>query len=143
MNNKKQNKLIVLVVLLSVATLIVLIALRNNEITSQTTYSDENTIEITEDTFKDLDLSDIHVGDKIEYHGFLIKDVLSKLNFENAKTVKFNSRDGGGLLVSIDEINNDTVALIFDDKNETYRLIFPDDPFRNRWLKNIISIEVN
>ncbi len=88
----------------------------------------------------------IRMNDGTELEGYLLTDILAyyEIDRDSIESIYLSSLDGSRIIVSYDEIREEDVMLmVVEGLHRTYRLAFPQDPFRNRWLKDIVLIEVN
>src|SRR5690554_2115196 len=96
--------------------------------------------------FDDITFTMIKMNDGTELEGYLLTDILDYygIDRESTESIYFSSLDGSRIIVSYEEIRDeDVMLLVVEGLHRTYRLAFPQDPFRNRWLKDIVLIEVN
>ncbi len=69
-----------------------------------------------------------------------VNDVLGlfEVDKKGLSSITFFANDGGSLKVDSNELDNLYLQAM---ENGTYRLVIPSDQFKQRWLKNIASIE--
>lgn len=136
--------LAVLVVLLSV-----LLQMRQHEvgeIEGLSIIDEEEMYQPEARDFDDITFTMIKMNDGTELEGYLLTDILDYygIDRESTESIYFSSLDGSRIIVSYEEIRDeDVMLLVVEGLHRTYRLAFPQDPFRNRWLKDIVLIEVN
>lgn len=82
-----------------------------------------------------------------EFQGYLVRDILALggIDINSIQNLTFTSGDGVRMMLSKEEIvKRDIILVPQTGRGVTeYRLIIPQDMFRNRWLKNVIIIEVD
>jgi hypothetical protein len=72
---------------------------------------------------------------------FRIESILYKANITNFTTLTFYAANGARIIISRDtEI---LISLELHRNKQSLRLILPNEPFRQRWLKNITRIRVD
>ena len=146
MKNKKDWGIVLLVLLILVTVFIFLFYLQNRgreEVSGLQIIRGDLLIEPVTGDFANMPQTNISMDNGDQFQGYLVSDILRyfELEREEIKAVYFSARDGGRIIVSRDEIEKREVLLAID--NNTFRLIFPQDGFRNRWLKNIIALEID
>jgi len=78
------------------------------------------------------------------FSGYNIFNILSSIDISTSSNSNFTlqSRDGGSLKLTKEE--NETFYLVFqeDTTGQFIRLVIPTDEFSQRWIKYIVTIEI-
>ena len=147
MSVKKQWIAVILVLLIMIIIFGIFFTLREksiDRISGLQIINGEVTISPTSADYENIPLTFITMENRDQYQGYLVIDLIHYFKFEpeEFKDVYFSALDGSRIIVSLEEIETKEVMLAFEDQDNSLRLIFPQDGFRNRWLKNIISLEL-
>ncbi len=81
------------------------------------------------------------------YEGYLLSDIMENISIDidTLSTVTFHARDGVRMIVNASELSSaNTILEVSNTSGGTeYRLIFPYDQFRNRWLKDVAMFKID
>lgn len=98
----------------------------------------------------DFSLIDKHTSvgtGQSKHEGYLITDVFTNLGIDigSLNTVTFHAFDGVRMIFSANELKSAEALLEVRTTagRSEYRIIFPHDQFRNRWLKNISHFDID
>ncbi|MBW6515005.1 MAG: hypothetical protein K0B81_00120 [Candidatus Cloacimonetes bacterium] len=144
-NSKKAWLAILLVLIILSAVLLSLIYIRYHDLEHinglQIIWGDL-TIHPSHNDLENIPLTTIKMDNRAEFYGYLVKDLINyySIKWADISVVYFTARDGSRIVVSKDEIESRDVLLALDYSE--FRLVFPQDSFPNRWLKNIILVEL-
>jgi hypothetical protein len=148
MKTKRQIGVIAIIVVFLVILLSILLLVRQKEMSLseglQITAGGEDYF-LTGSDFSDIRMSSLPATGTEELRGYLITDIMETLALSIPEGVNyyFSTRDGNRLVISEEEIREKQAALMPESKdNNRFRLVLPHDPFRNRWLKDIVRIEI-
>lgn len=137
----------VFILLLLIISLLVMIQLRDNETALNQEINKEGVFLLNSLELETLELDLISGHNGVEFLGYTLDNILNKLDIveDTVNTITFTSHDGRSIMVSHSEIIQHQVALIPNKgrKPVEYRLIFPNDNFRNRWIKNIYYFKID
>lgn len=148
MNNRKQWYLIVLIVFSLAIILTVLLHLQERariETEDLHIIRGDDLIVLSAEYLEAVPAAGIEISDREILQGYYVSDLLSYASIpeDEYNMVYFTARDGSRLVVSREEIVEHRVSLIpQDNRTETFRLVFPEDAYRNRWLKDIVFMEI-
>ncbi|HCX73935.1 MAG TPA: hypothetical protein DHM37_09475 [Candidatus Cloacimonas sp.] len=83
-------------------------------------------------------------ADNQKFQAISIDEVLKyfSLHPKDIRTITFVSADGGALNLKSEEIHKAFLALQREGKQQYFRLIIPEDEFRQRWLKRVVELQV-
>jgi len=140
---------VLVVLLILVAVLFVLVQFRDKGMDR----TQEFGIIFNEGTYflKDYDLTSVELidflppGDTDTMSGYTLPSLaeLCGLEWETVQEVYLSSDDGSKIKLSLIEATQGEVLLVpFKENPLRFRVVFPLDEFRNRWLKNIYLMEL-
>ena len=91
-----------------------------------------------------IEMQEIKTKSENKYSAVSIQKILESFEIHEKKFIRiaFISGDGAGISFKKDEIPKLFLVQQKEKKQKKYRLIVPDDEFKQRWLKNIKYIEL-
>ncbi len=99
------------------------------------------TINLTASLMDNLQMETVMIGNDKTVDAMRVRGVLDiyHVDVSTLKGLDFISNDGMNMEIGIEELPDLFLAPYEDD---TFRLIIPTDEFHQRWLKNIVKIEL-
>lgn len=89
-------------------------------------------VEMSKETFKVKKTADPFVS---------FKQLVEFTKADKAKTVTIKSIEGMSLVLKAKEFEKAGLIIVSDTKKHYFRAVVKDSAFRNRWIKNVVSIE--
>lgn len=148
MNSKKQAWIIGFVVLGLVFFMGILLLLRQEKmILDEGLRVSTGTEEfvLTAEDFGNIRISRLQTVNNEEIEAYLITDIIAYLEVSLPEEGSYylSTRDGNRLILSEEEVRERKAALIQESGRDfRLRLVLPYDPFRNRWLKDVVILEI-
>ena len=91
-----------------------------------------------------IEMQEIKTKSEDKYSAASIQKILESFEIHEKKFIRitFVSGDGAGISFKRDEVSKLFLVQQKGKKQKKFRLIVPDDDFKQRWLKNIKYIEL-
>ncbi|HPY97109.1 MAG TPA: hypothetical protein PL063_07840 [Candidatus Cloacimonadota bacterium] len=129
----KKTSLIAIIILFAFATLnaanTILKVIGNG---TEKTVTETAFVKMSKETFKAKKTADPFIS---------FKQLLEITKADKAKTVTIKSLEGMSLVLKAKEFEKAGLIIVSDKKKPYFRVVVKDSAFRNRWIKNVVSIE--
>jgi len=91
----------------------------------------------------ELSFKELWAGNE-KFQAVAIEKIFEIFSIKPAKvrSITFISNDGGALVLKKSELNKAFLALEEQMNKLQFRLIIPNDEFRQRWLKRVVELQV-
>ena len=140
---------ILLVLVLLVGVLAVLIKFRDKDVDRDSDFCvrfDGELYYLSFDDLSNIPTIDVNPpGGEEKFTCYSLPTIAESLGIEwsEIKEIYLSSDDGSKIKIGLEEANNDEALLsLFKEQPLRFRVIFPLDEFRNRWLKNIFIMDL-